>query len=245
MSPAAEHFFQPLIMAHDFISSRLLFFFNNDDFADAEFSVNEFDVFAIFLATIAFLSNKEPSEDLGPVIEDFHATVLDTLVQRILAAQPEEATAARNDVLMRMIKKIFEERFRHYFHIFNSPLKNVASAAEARKNEAKKRSLHGVNEHFGVSQARLPEPHFDNASADSERRNEERPSSAVVFQRAVKKGGADDLQHIYTRLADAFLEKALKEPGPQQTLSRFTAFITELFNEVVVLLEKTKSLARS
>jgi hypothetical protein len=47
----------------------------------------------------------------------------------------------------------------------NSPLKNVASAAEARKNEAKKRSLHGVNEHF--------EPNFDDASA-----------SAVVFQRA-------------------------------------------------------------
>ena len=31
-------------------------------------------------------------------------------------------------------------------------------------------SLHRVNEHFGVSQARLPEPNFDNASADSERR---------------------------------------------------------------------------
>jgi hypothetical protein len=50
----------------------------------------------------------------------------------------------------------------------NSPLKNVASAAEARKNEAKKRSLHGVNEHF--------EPNFDDASG-----------SAVVFQRAVNK----------------------------------------------------------
>jgi hypothetical protein len=52
----------------------------------------------------------------------------------------------------------------------NRPLKNVASAAEARKNEAKKRSLHVVNEHFGVSQARLPEPLFKTASADSERR---------------------------------------------------------------------------
>lgn len=178
MPPAAEHFFQPLIVAHDFISSRLLFFFNNDDFADAEFSVNEFDVFAIFLATIAFLSNKEPSEDLGPVIEDFHATVLDSIVRRILAAQPEEAIAARQDALLRTIKKIFEERFRHYFHIF-------------------------------------------------------------------KKGGDGDLQHIYTRLADAFLDNALKESGPQQTLARFTAFLTELFNEVVVLLEKTESLARS
>jgi hypothetical protein len=67
--------------------------------------------------------------------------------------------------------------------ITSSPLKNVASAAEARKNEAKKRSLHVVNEHFGVSQARLPEPNFDDASADSERRE---TSSAVVFQRAAR-----------------------------------------------------------
>ncbi|PLX47398.1 MAG: hypothetical protein C0613_14075 [Desulfobulbaceae bacterium] len=41
----------------------------------------------------------------------------------------------------------------------NSLLKNVASAAEARKNEAKKRSLHRVNEHF--------EPNFDDASVNA------------------------------------------------------------------------------
>jgi hypothetical protein len=56
----------------------------------------------------------------------------------------------------------------------NSLLKKVASAAEAGrkcplrvKNEAKKRSIHGVNEHFELN--------FDDASA-----------SAVVFQRAAK-----------------------------------------------------------
>jgi acetoacetyl-CoA synthetase len=42
-------------------------------------------------------------------------------------------------------------------------LKNVASAAATRKNEAKKRGLHGVNEHF--------EPNFDAVAA-----------SVVVFQ---------------------------------------------------------------
>jgi len=31
-------------------------------------------------------------------------------------------------------------------------LKNVASEDETRKNEAKKRSVHGIPEHFGVSQ---------------------------------------------------------------------------------------------
>jgi hypothetical protein len=49
----------------------------------------------------------------------------------------------------------------------NSLLEKVASAAETRKNEAKKRSLHGVNEHFELN--------FDDASA-----------STVVFQRAAK-----------------------------------------------------------
>ncbi|PLX49039.1 MAG: hypothetical protein C0613_09175 [Desulfobulbaceae bacterium] len=46
-------------------------------------------------------------------------------------------------------------------------MKKVASETEARKNEAKKHSLHGVNEHF--------EPNFDDASV-----------SVVVFQRAGK-----------------------------------------------------------
>ncbi len=178
MSPSSEHVFQPLIAAHDFISSRLLYFFNNEDFADAEFSVNEFDVFAIFLATIAFLNQKEASEDLGVVVEDFHGTMIDGIVQRIVAAQAEEPSADKKEALVAMIKKIFEERFRHYFHIF-------------------------------------------------------------------KKSSSDDAHHIYTKLADAFLENAVKESGPQETLSRFTSFIRELFDEVVVLLEKTEPLSDS
>jgi hypothetical protein len=56
-------------------------------------------------------------------------------------------------------------------------LKKVASAAEARKNEAKKRSLHRVNEHFELN--------FDDASA-----------SAVVFQRA----GNWEIGHVITTM---------------------------------------------
>ncbi|MCB2184525.1 MAG: hypothetical protein KQH63_21085 [Desulfobulbaceae bacterium] len=60
-------------------------------------------------------------------------------------------------------------------------LKNVASVAETRiyalqgENEAKKHSLHGVNEHF--------EPNFDAVSADSE---QSETSSAVVFQQPAR-----------------------------------------------------------
>ncbi len=176
MTTSSEHIFQPLIAGHDFISSRLLYFFDNDDFADTEFAVNEFDVFALFIATMAFLDNRSPTEDLGVVVEDFHATMIDAIVQRILAAQPEEVTAEREKALASMIKRIFEERFRHYFHIY-------------------------------------------------------------------KTDSGEDVQHMYTRLADAFLEKAINEPGPPETLSRFTSFIGEVFKETVVLLEKTESLA--
>ncbi len=178
MTPPSEHIFQPLIAAHDFISTRLLYFFDNDDFADAEFAVNEFDVFALFIATIAFLHNKEATEDLGAVVEDFHATMLAAIVQRILGAQSEEVTADKEHALAGMIKKIFEERFRHYFHIY-------------------------------------------------------------------KDDGNEDVHHMYTRLADAFLEKAVNESGPQATLSQFTSFLGELFEETVVILEKTEALAGS
>ncbi|MEN8256528.1 MAG: hypothetical protein ABFS09_01560 [Thermodesulfobacteriota bacterium] len=178
MTPPSKEIYQPLVAAHDFISSRLLYFFNNDDFADTEFAVNEFDVFAIFIATIAFLNNKEPSEEMGTVVEDFHATMMNVIVQRILAAQPEQASVDKEEALADLIKKIFEERFRHYFHIF-------------------------------------------------------------------KKGSDEDVQQMYIKLADAFLDSAVKESGPQETLSRFTSFVIELFDEVSVLLQKTESLAGS
>ncbi|PLX48411.1 MAG: zinc ribbon domain-containing protein [Desulfobulbaceae bacterium] len=67
-----------------------------------------------------------------------------------------------------------------------SPLKKVASEAEARKNEAKKRSLHGVNEHF--------EPNFDDASA-----------SAVGFQRAVMTSLVGTLAQILMPLICLFV----------------------------------------
>jgi ATP-dependent Clp protease ATP-binding subunit ClpA len=52
----------------------------------------------------------------------------------------------------------------------NRLLKNVTSKGKTRKNEAKKRSLHEVNEHF--------EPNFDTEL-----------SSVVVFQQPAKAGG--------------------------------------------------------
>lgn len=118
-TPSSEYAFQPLIAAHDFISSRLLHFFNNDDFADATFVINEFDVFAMFIATLAFLNSKQqPDKEAGLVIEDFHASMIDTIVRRIVAAQSGQMSADKKDALTAMIKKIFEDRFRLYFHIF-------------------------------------------------------------------------------------------------------------------------------
>jgi len=68
-------------------------------------------------------------------------------------------------------------------------LKKVASEAEARKNEAKKRSLHRVNEHF--------EPSFDDASA-----------SAVVFQRAAMSLSDLDINLLQIRKIKARFSKS-------------------------------------
>ncbi|MCB2183572.1 MAG: hypothetical protein KQH63_16175 [Desulfobulbaceae bacterium] len=54
---------------------------------------------------------------------------------------------------------------------------SLARGTETRKNEAKKHSLHGVNEHF--------EPNFDTASADSE---QSEASSAVIFHQPLAAG---------------------------------------------------------
>jgi len=50
------------------------------------------------------------------------------------------------------LKKIAGHLGLHYTGVRNRLLKNAASEDATGKNEAKKRSAHGVHEHFGVSQ---------------------------------------------------------------------------------------------
>ncbi len=110
--------FEPLIAAHDFVSSRLIFFFNNDEFADVSFIVNEFEVFGIFLTTIAFIQDNEQVEASAEQLEQFHKTIVERIVGRIVEAQPAEVSEEQEEALEEKILGIFQERLRLYFNVF-------------------------------------------------------------------------------------------------------------------------------
>lgn len=113
-----ENDFEPLIAAHDFISSRLIYFFNNDEFAEVSFILNEFEVFAIFITTIAFIQDNAEVEESAELLEQFHKTIVERIVARIVAAQPADVSEEQEEALLEKILAIFQERLRLYFKVF-------------------------------------------------------------------------------------------------------------------------------
>ena len=110
--------FDPLIAAHDFVSSRLIFFFNNDEFSEASFVLNEFEVFGIFLVTIAFIQDNEKVEESAVQLEKFHKTIVQGIVARIVESQPDIVSEEQQEALEEKILAIFQERLRLYFTVF-------------------------------------------------------------------------------------------------------------------------------
>ncbi len=113
-----ENDFEPLTAAHDFVSSRLIFFFNNDEFAEATFVVNEFEVFAIFLVTIAFIQDNEKVEESAMLLEQFHESIVERIVARIVESQADEVSEEQEEALEEKILAIFQERLKLYFNVF-------------------------------------------------------------------------------------------------------------------------------
>ena len=110
--------FEPLVASHDFVSSRLIFFFNNEAFAEASFVVNEFEVFAIFLVTIAFIQDNEQVSESAQLLEQFHKTIVERIVSRIIEAQYDDVSEEQKEALYEKILAIFQERLRLYFNMF-------------------------------------------------------------------------------------------------------------------------------
>lgn len=113
-----ENDFEPLIAAHDFVASRLIYFFNTDEFSDAAFVMNEFEVFGIFLVTIAFIQDNEEVEESAALLEEFHKTIVVRIVARIVEAQPDTVSEEQEEALEEKILAIFQERLRLYFNMF-------------------------------------------------------------------------------------------------------------------------------
>ena len=110
--------FEPLIAAHDFVSSRLIYFFNNDEFHEVSFVMNEFEVFAIFIVTIAFIQDNEEVEESATLLEEFHKNIVARIVARIAHAQPDTVSKEQEEALEEKILAIFQERLRLYFNLF-------------------------------------------------------------------------------------------------------------------------------
>jgi hypothetical protein len=126
-----ENDFEPLIAAHDFVSSRLIFFFNNEEFADASFVINEFEVFGIFLVTIAFIQDNENVEESAQLLEQFHKTIVKRIVNRIIDDLHDDVSEEQEDALYEKILAIFQERLRLYFNMFHQKKDHEAFAAIA------------------------------------------------------------------------------------------------------------------
>ncbi len=124
----SDHDFQPLIAAHDFVSSRLLFFFNNDEFKEVSFIINEFEVFAIFITTIAFIQDNEDVETSAERLEEFHKNIVERIVARIVETQPDEVSEEQEEALEEKILAIFQERLRLYFNVFQQQEEKGADA---------------------------------------------------------------------------------------------------------------------
>lgn len=120
--------FEPLIAAHDFVSSRLIYFFNNDEFHEAGFVMNEFELYALFIVTIALIQDNQNPEESAAMLEQFHHTIVETIVERIVDAQPDEVSEEQHDALEEKILAIFQERLRLYFETFQKQKDNDVQA---------------------------------------------------------------------------------------------------------------------
>ena len=126
-----DNTFQPLIAAHDFVSSRLIYFFNNDEFEDASFVMNEFEVFAIFMVTIAFIQDNTDVEQSAELLEQFHENVVERIVSRIAKTQQDEVSEEQEEALYEKILAIFQERLRLYFNEFKRQEEQQQDAFES------------------------------------------------------------------------------------------------------------------
>jgi hypothetical protein len=120
--------FEPLIAAHDFVSSRLIYFFNNDEFTEAGFVMNEFELYALFIVTIALIQDNPNPDESVAMLEQFHHTIVEKIVVRIEDTQPDEVSEEQHDALEEKILAIFQERLRLYFQTFQKQKANDVQA---------------------------------------------------------------------------------------------------------------------
>ena len=92
----------------------LIDFFNTPDLGIHGFKINEFVVFSSFLVTFSYLSQNK-SENVGGILENFHKSIIVSIVDRIVEEADNTLDQDRIDELTETIKKVLMERYREYF----------------------------------------------------------------------------------------------------------------------------------
>ena len=97
-----------------FSQDRLIDFFNTPDLGIHGFKINEFVVFSSFLVTFAYLTQNK-SEKIGGILENFHKSIIVSIVDRIVEEAGDTLKQNRIDELTETIKKVLMERYKEYF----------------------------------------------------------------------------------------------------------------------------------
>ncbi len=97
-----------------FTQDRLIDFFNTPDLGIHGFKINEFVVFSSFLVTFAYLQ-KHDSEKIGGIMENFHKSIIVSIVDRIVEEADDTLEQNRINELTETIKKVLMERYKEYF----------------------------------------------------------------------------------------------------------------------------------
>ncbi|MEA3546690.1 MAG: hypothetical protein U9R66_03425 [Thermodesulfobacteriota bacterium] len=109
-----------------FSQDRLIDFFNTPDLDIHGFKINEFVVFSSFLVTFAYLRQNK-SEKIGEILENFHKSIIISIVDRIVEEAGDTLDQNRIDELTETIKKVLMERYKEYFREIAAGSENHAT----------------------------------------------------------------------------------------------------------------------
>ncbi len=96
--------------------------FNQRDMDSFGFKINEFSVFSSFLVAAAFLG-KNNQQKVSPALEEFHKSIIVSIVDRITADSADEPDREQIDKLTTSVQEIMTSRYAEYSGILRAETK--------------------------------------------------------------------------------------------------------------------------
>ena len=101
-------------------SEQLRDFFQGGNFDRYRIKANEFDVFCAFWTTACYL--RSTAAPAVREVENFNKSIVVSIVDRIIAASPEELSEEKISALSQTVTDVFVERFSGYRDFFQADL---------------------------------------------------------------------------------------------------------------------------